>query len=76
LLPHKVRDVRLTLRRPVDRSGICCESFASKDRVAGLEVLDPKAAAALSGMVNLRDYETQIDSLAETNNQPRQASVR
>ena len=44
--------------------------------VAGLDFLDPKAAAALSGMVNLRDYETQIDSLAETNNQPRQASVR
>jgi len=42
------------------------KALRGQPRVAGLEFLDPKAAAALSATLNLHDYETQIDSLAET----------
>jgi hypothetical protein len=51
------------------------KALRGQPRVAGLEFLDPKAAAALSGTLNLHDYETQIDSLAETYTRLRQASV-
>jgi hypothetical protein len=43
--------------------------------VAGLDFLDPKAAAALSGTLNLHDYETRIDALADTYEQLRRASI-
>jgi len=46
-----------------------------RDWVAGLEFLDPKAAAALSGTLNLHDYETRIDALADTYEQLRRASM-
>ena len=46
-----------------------------RDWVAGLEFLDPKAAAALSGTLNLHDYETRIDALADTYEQLRRASI-
>src|SRR5262249_42889337 len=49
---------------------------AWKDWVAGVELLSPKAAGAFAGTVNLQDYETQIDSLADTTDRLRQPPQR